>query len=65
MRLCRGQKSRLFPRKGSKAVHILRPQLLSREEQGVGGEGTLRSWASYRAVAVFNAADLEGEALPP
>jgi antirestriction protein ArdC len=45
-------------------VHILRPQLLSREEQGVGGEVTLRSWASYRPVAVFNAADLEGEALP-
>jgi len=44
-------------------VHILRPQLLSREEQGVGGEVTLRSWASYRPVAVFNVADLEGEAL--
>jgi antirestriction protein ArdC len=28
-----------------------------------GGEVTLRSWASYRPVAVFNAADLEGEAL--
>jgi len=53
----------IFPRKGSKAVHILRPQLLSREEPGVGGEITLRSWASYRPVAVFNAADLEGEAL--
>ncbi|MCX5932673.1 MAG: zincin-like metallopeptidase domain-containing protein [Cyanobacteria bacterium] len=54
----------IFPRKGSKAVHILRPQLHSREEPGVGGEVTLRSWASYRPVAVFNAADLEGEALP-
>jgi antirestriction protein ArdC len=54
----------IFPRKGSKAVHILRPQLHSREELGVGGEVTLRSWASYRPVAVFNAADLEGEALP-
>jgi antirestriction protein ArdC len=53
----------IFPRKGSKAVHILRPQLHSREEPGVGGEVTLRSWASYRPVAVFNAADLEGEAL--
>ena len=53
----------IFPRKGSKAVYILRPQLLSREEQGVGGEVTLRSWASYRPVAVFNAADLEGPAL--
>jgi antirestriction protein ArdC len=53
----------IFPRKGSKAVHILRPQLHSREESGEGGEVTLRSWASYRPVAVFNAADLEGEAL--
>jgi antirestriction protein ArdC len=54
----------IFPRKGSKDVHILRPQLHSREEPGIGGEVTLRSWASYRPVAVFNVADLEGEALP-
>jgi antirestriction protein ArdC len=60
----KARKHGIFPLKGSKAVHILRPQLLSREEQGVGGEVTLRSWASYRPVAVFNAADLEGEALP-
>jgi antirestriction protein ArdC len=58
------RKHGIYPRKGSKAVHILRPQLHSREEPGVGGEATLRSWASYRPVAVFNAADLEGEALP-
>jgi antirestriction protein ArdC len=54
----------IFPRKGSKAVHILRPQRHSREEPGESGEVTLRSWASYRPVAVFNSADLEGEALP-
>jgi hypothetical protein len=30
---------------------------------GEGGEVTLRSWASYRPAAVFNAADLEGPAL--
>ena len=53
----------IFPRKGSKAVHILRPQLHSREESGEGGEVTLRSWASYLPVEVFNAADLRGEAL--
>jgi antirestriction protein ArdC len=57
------RKLSIFHRKGSKAVHILRPQLHSREEPGVGGEATLRSWANYRPVAVFNAADLEGEAL--
>ena len=28
-----------------------------------GGEVTLRSWASYRPVAMFNGADLEGPAL--
>jgi antirestriction protein ArdC len=53
----------IFPRKGSKAVHILRPQLHSREEPGEVGDVTLRSWASYRPVAVFNAADLEGPSL--
>ncbi len=53
----------IFPRKGSKAVHILRPQLHSREEPGEAGEVTLHSWASYRPVPVINAADLEGEAL--
>jgi antirestriction protein ArdC len=61
--IAEAKKLSIFPRKGSKAVHILRPQLQSREEPGEGGEVTLRSWASYRPVAVFNAADLEGEAL--
>ncbi len=53
----------VFPRKGSRSVRILRPQLHCREEQGAGGEAVVRSWASYRPVAVFNVADLEGEAL--
>ena len=56
----KARKHGIFPRKGSKAFHILRPQLHSREEPGESGEVTLRSWASYRPVAVFNAADLEG-----
>lgn len=73
----------IFPRKGSKAVHVLRPQVQQRGEgwlaepgpaegsssgacgdgagQPSGGSG--RSWVSYRPVALFNAADLEGEAL--
>ncbi len=54
----------IFPRKGSKAFHILRPQLHSREEAGEAGEVNVRSWATYRPVAVFNTADLEGAALP-
>ncbi len=72
----------IFPRKGSKAVHVLRPQVHQRGEAplaeeapadaaGTGGSGGAgeevaaagRRWVSYRPVAVFNAADLEGEAL--
>ena len=53
----------IFPKKGSKAVRILRPLLHSREEEGEGGEKVLRSWASFRPVPVFNAADLQGDAL--
>ena len=74
----------LAPRKGSKAVHVLRPQVHQRGESpqapaessdeggsgaaeagAPGGDGAAagRRWVSYRPVAVFNAADLEGEAL--
>ncbi|MEB3353153.1 MAG: ArdC-like ssDNA-binding domain-containing protein, partial [Cyanobacteriota bacterium] len=74
----------IAPRKGSKAVHVLRPQLHQRGEGACGGAGSVegsvsaaaeeapqnsataasgRSWVSYRPVAVFNATDLEGEAL--
>ncbi len=74
----------IFPRKGSKAVHVLRPQVHhqgeSRRVEAASGEGSGpagageatvggdvatagRSWVSYRPVALFNAGDLEGEAL--
>ena len=69
----------LAPRKGSKAVHVLRPQVHQLGEsrlaepgsaavsaQGGAGQPTAeagRSWVSYRPIALFNAADLEGEAL--
>ncbi len=72
----------IFPRKGSKAAHVLRPQVhqgresrlnepISAVEGDAGCRGVDRSpaaeagrsWVSYRPVAVFNAADLEGEAL--
>jgi antirestriction protein ArdC len=63
----------IFPRKGSKAVHVLRPQLhhgKGQEDVGPIAEEELKrapggggSWVSYRPLAVFNAADLEGEAL--
>ena len=71
----------IFPRKGSKAVHVLRPQQHHHRESelagagsaagtdgcGAGeeaaGEGPGRSWVSYRPVPLFNAVDLEGEAI--
>ena len=53
----------IFPRKGSKSVRILRPQLHTSEKEAASGEKVPRSWASYRPVPVFNACDLEGDAL--
>ena len=62
----------IFPRKGCKAVHVLRPQVHQRGEsrlvEPVAGDGQQsaeagRSWVSYRPMALFNAADLAGEAL--
>jgi antirestriction protein ArdC len=72
----------IFPRKGSKAVHVLRPQVHQGVESrlaepgsvaqggqvlaGADGQQSVQpgpSWVSYRPVALFNAADLEGEAL--
>ena len=40
----------IFPRKGSKSVRILRPQLHSSEKEASNGEKVLHSWASYRPV---------------
>lgn len=61
----------IVPRKGSQAVHVLRPQVHHRTEFRPAGDEARnddqpvsgRSWVSYRPVAVFNAADLHGEAL--
>lgn len=56
----------IVPRKGSKAVQVLRPQVHQRGESQLAepdGAEAGRSWVSYRPVALFNAADLEGEAL--
>lgn len=57
-----------YPRKGSKAVRIVRPQLNKRELTGddgqpllqPDGEPSISAWTSYKPVAVFNAADLQG-----
>ena len=62
----------IFPRKGSKAVHVLRPQVHHRGEiqlekpeacDGQSAASAGRSWVSYRPVALFNVMDLEGDAL--
>ena len=72
----------ISPRKGSKAVHVLRPHVHYGFESrlaepgsvaqggqvlaGADGQHSVQpgpSWVSYRPVALFNAADLEGEAL--
>ena len=57
-----------FPKKGSKGVRILRPQLNSREmvdgdgKPQLDGEGQplVSAWVSYKPVVVFNASDLTG-----
>lgn len=51
-----------FPRKGSKAVRIVRPQTNRREDETTepGQDPTVRTWVSYKPVAVFNASDLVG-----
>jgi antirestriction protein ArdC len=50
-----------FPKKGTKAARIVRPQLNSREEENPQtGEKELKSWVSYKIVCVFNVNDLQG-----
>jgi antirestriction protein ArdC len=53
----------LFPRKGSKAAYVYRPAPRSKEVLWPDGSVTRDAWISYRAVPVFNAADLEGESI--
>lgn len=56
------------PKKGSRAVRILRPQLNQREQTNAdgkpvvdsNGDAVVSAWVSYRPVAVFNANDLKG-----
>ena len=57
-----------WPRKGCKAVRIVRPKLNKRDQQDdngqpvTGPDGTqlISAWVSFKPVAVFNAADLVG-----
>lgn len=54
-----------FPKKGTKAVRITRPQLNCYTDEAENletgkPEEITRRWVSYKPVAVFNAADLQG-----
>lgn len=57
-----------FPRKGSKGVRILRPQLHERHQldsegqplRTAEGQPLMLSWVSYRAHALFHVQDLQG-----
>lgn len=54
-----------WPKKGSKCCRILRPQANSytetEQDPATGNEvDVTRAWTSYKAVAVFNAADFKG-----
>ena len=54
-----------WPQKGTKACRIIRPQLNTYTDQAepIGGGDPVdvtKAWVSFKAVAVFNAADLQG-----
>lgn len=52
-----------YPRKGSKAATILRPEIHKREEHDSDGQMVEYVWTSYKAVNVFNVADLVGDGI--
>ena len=56
------KKHGIFPKKGSKSVRILRPQVNKKEEE-IEGEMKEKIWTSFKVVPVFNVIDLQGEAL--
>jgi antirestriction protein ArdC len=49
-----------FPKKGSKAVRIVRPQPYQKVTKDEKGEEVKTGWVAYKAVPVFNAQDLDG-----
>ena len=58
------RKENIFPKKGSKSVRVLRPQLNKREEEKDDGTTELKAWTSFKIVPVFNVCDLQGDKLP-
>lgn len=59
------------PRKGSKGVYIIRPQMNKYDQtddkgkpvMGPDGKPLVNAWVSFKPVCIFNAADLEGDGL--
>ena len=58
-----------FPKKGSKAARILRPQLNQYEKtdadgqiiKNAEGDAEINAWVSYKVTCVFNVSDLQGK----
>lgn len=57
------RKHNLFPKKGSRSVRIIRPQLNKREEETDAGDKVEKTWMSFKVVPVFNVCDLQGDKL--
>ena len=57
------RKHNIFPKKGSRSVRIIRPQLNKREEETLDGDTIERTWTSFKIVPVFNVCDLQGDGL--
>lgn len=57
------KKHGIFPKKGSKSVRIIRPQVNKKEEQDEQGNVKERVWTSFKVEPVFNVIDLQGEGL--
>lgn len=56
------KKHGIFPKKGSKSVRILRPQVNKKEEE-IEGQLKEKVWTSFKVVPVFNVIDLQGDKL--
>lgn len=53
----------IYPKKGSKSVRIIRPQVNKKEEEDKEGNTVERVWTSFKVEPVFNVIDLQGEGL--
>ena len=59
------RKLRIVPRKGTRSVRILRPQLHSREEEAPGGEQVLHSWMPATGARTAPTTATSSASMPP